>query len=440
MAQLHKGLRKLARNWLNSLPVEVGETRIADLYGLAFNSFATILLRTSPWQDLLTYSDVIHTTDRVRRFADRFPVLYKGPLEHIPVDGLVDEIEDHLVSFLESLPRRYFVYVQLPRMPLYGVPVTELVYGVQLVQTVPGFDENLMLATNAVPTFEILTELPDKLFRDTTYLRFAVDGYANSSPQSYSVARAIGNLKHFLFMSLREGAFRQRDLADILGTINWRVPKPSVDGFVYCQDDVEDCHRFFVPEELSEFLGWIRLNEENLEVPDEKGKTLLDFRPAKTGAEKVKAMSARLHMTGRFFEIPPDWPDAERIRAAMEWWLDSEAVDNHTVAFLQACIGLEALLGDADDKSRVKDKLSDRYSYLLGKTFGEREDLKKRFVAMYDHRSTLVHGRRARLGTDGMSAMIQAKDMLSKGIRAEVANLLRTIREQQEEAARKAKG
>ena len=159
---------------------------------------------------------------------------------------------------------------------------------------------------------------------------------------------------------------------------------------------------------------------------------MLAFRPAETGPEKLRAFAARLNMSGRFFDIPADASDAERLRAAMEWWVDAQAADNNTVAFLQACIGLEALLGDADG-GRVREKLSDRYSYLLGMTVSEREALKKRFLSMYDHRSTLVHGRRARLGEDDLNAMLESQEMLSKSIRVEVANLLKRIREIEEE-------
>jgi hypothetical protein len=56
---------------------------------------------------------------------------------------------------------------------------------------------------------------------------------------------------------------------------------------------------------------------------------------------------------------------------------------------------------------------------------------------MYDHRNTLVHGRRARLGTDDFNAMLASKDMLSMSIRAEVANLLQRLREIEEMATKK---
>jgi hypothetical protein len=438
MAELHRELRSRAKNWLDSVSVRVGDTpRLTDLYNEHLYAFQDLLLKTQPWRELLSATSLLHIANRLGAFEDRIPATYQGILKDVPDQDLLRDIEVDVVAFLESLPRRYVVCIQLPRMPIYDVPGIEVVRGIGLLQTVASFDEYFLLAKGVEPLFDTLIAQPNKLLRDTTYLSFEVEGYADSSPQSHAVARALGMLKHFLFMALSERALRKKGLADVIYDARSREPKPEVDALVYCPDDSADAHRFGIPEELSELLRWIRIDESNLQVHDEKGRGMLDFRPARSGREKLNAFAAKLLVTSRLFDLPVDAPDAERLRAAMEWWVDAESVDNHTVAFLQACIGLEALLGGTDDRSRVKDRLSDRYSYLLGKTFGERGTLKKSFESMYDHRNTLVHGRRARLGTDDFNAMLASKDMLSMSIRAEVANLLQRLREIEEMATKK---
>jgi hypothetical protein len=436
MATLHPGLRTRLRTWLDSLPIQRGRSRFGDRYNQEFDAFRTMLSQTQPWRDLMSTHEPLHLTGRLETFQERIPEAFEGRLRDVPVRGLVEQIDNHFVAFLESLPRTYDVFIQLPRFGEYGVPRKELVQGVSLVQTVGGCDPNLMLPEGVEPTRSVLIDSPSRLVRNSTYLCIETSGLATPTPRNYSVEGAIGRLKHFLFMALAENGLRRRGLADIIYFIEYGKTE-EIHAVVRDRQDPEtESFKLHLPDELNEFLRWVRVDEQGLEVWDEKGKSLMSFKPAETGEEKVRAFSAKLHLTQRFMELESTYPDAERIRAAMEWWVDSESSDNHTVSFLQACIGLEALLGDADERSRVKDRLSDRYSYLLGATQSDRQRLKERFVKMYDHRSTLVHGRRARLGNEDLTAMVDSQQMLSDSIRHEVSNLLRDI-SRKAEAARK---
>ena len=122
--------------------------------------------------------------------------------------------------------------------------------------------------------------------------------------------------------------------------------------------------------------------------------------------------------------------DAERIRTAIEWQFDADISNNETVAFLQRCIGLEAILGD-DEQSRaipITEKLADRYAYLLGKTASERKQLKDEFVLVYRKRSDLVHARRSQLTAGDRVVVDGARTILSKIIMNEVHWLVRRNR------------
>jgi hypothetical protein len=95
--------------------------------------------------------------------------------------------------------------------------------------------------------------------------------------------------------------------------------------------------------------------------------------------------------------VPEDWPDAHRIRTAVEWRFDSKEDDNQPLCFIQACIGLEALLGDDDQEEPLTARLADRCAYLLGKSHRDREGIRQHFKEMHKVRSKLVHGRSPRL-------------------------------------------
>ncbi|RWA54755.1 hypothetical protein AU476_09045 [Cupriavidus sp. UYMSc13B] len=112
----------------------------------------------------------------------------------------------------------------------------------------------------------------------------------------------------------------------------------------------------------------------------------------------------------------------------MEWDIDAAATSNETIAFLQRCIALEALLGSEEGQRSVTDRLSDRYAYLLGQTESQREKYRGLFKKMYGHRSNIVHGRAGRLSEEHRRAGRDAQAMLASVLFKETGNLLRFVR------------
>lgn len=120
-------------------------------------------------------------------------------------------------------------------------------------------------------------------------------------------------------------------------------------------------------------------------------------------------------------------PDAPRVKTALEWSFDSERSENQTMAILQACMGMEALLGEDDEEEPLAKRLADRCAYLLAKGSQERTEIRKRFKEIYSVRSKLVHGRRARLDVYEQNLLGEARDMLKRVIRVESQNLLSAL-------------
>ena len=107
----------------------------------------------------------------------------------------------------------------------------------------------------------------------------------------------------------------------------------------------------------------------------------------------------------------------------MEWAIDANASSNETMAFLQRCIGLEAVLGSDERARGITDRLSDRYAYLLGRTQSEREVLKRDFERVYNLRSEIVHSRRSKIKI-GHSEAYEMRRMLSRVTSSEASGLL----------------
>jgi hypothetical protein len=101
---------------------------------------------------------------------------------------------------------------------------------------------------------------------------------------------------------------------------------------------------------------------------------------------------------------------------------------------LQACIGLEALLGEDDQDEPLTTRLADRCAFLLGQSTADRESIRGRFKKIYVVRSKLIHGRRARLNVNEEQMLYAAQGLLSDVINAESANLMRQLKRAEERA------
>jgi len=145
----------------------------------------------------------------------------------------------------------------------------------------------------------------------------------------------------------------------------------------------------------------LHVNTENLQVFDVPGpgETLLTMpgRQPDTPDEIERGLWARLTRALAVDALPNDDEDARALRTAIEWFFDAEISQNGTVQLIQRFIGIEALLGVADEKQGITEKLAIRYAFLLGKTRRERAQRISDFKKAYDLRSQLVHGRTARL-------------------------------------------
>lgn len=121
--------------------------------------------------------------------------------------------------------------------------------------------------------------------------------------------------------------------------------------------------------------------------------------------------------------IKDDSKEALRIRAAIDWLVQSEITDDETMAFIQICIGLESIFGDDDSEGGLTTILSDRCAYLIGGKIQNRRHIKESFRKIYQVRSKIVHGVRNHLSEDESHLRHLAYSYLEQSILKEIKNL-----------------
>jgi hypothetical protein len=90
--------------------------------------------------------------------------------------------------------------------------------------------------------------------------------------------------------------------------------------------------------------------------------------------------------------------DREPIIAASNWAYDSLVEEREIFGFLSTCMGLEAILGEDDDREEITSILANRCAFLVGGTRKVRGETVKKFREFYQLRSKVVHGRITKLG------------------------------------------
>ncbi|HET7788929.1 MAG TPA: hypothetical protein VFL36_23345 [Myxococcales bacterium] len=227
-------------------------------------------------------------------------------------------------------------------------------------------------------------------------------GYVRGSSDDSAAARAISIAKRAVFLGTVLGVFAHKrrfgPFGGVLTSDLW---------FKHHDAKEQDMMGCGLPHETSEYFGGFHFQglPESVLLP-----------------RALQALS--LTMLQNIMNGDDDDADRSPIMAAAEWGFESHASKNQTTAFLQLCIALEAVLGDDADTERLTKSLADRCAYLLGGTRSVREDIRKRFRTLYEHRSKLVHGRSMRLPKAAVESLQWGRSALNQVLRREVQNYL----------------
>ena len=385
--------------------------------------FWQALSKHEPWRSHLELFDLFEV---FRGFARRSG-LNASPNKTVKLaDALAPDAfaqcKQDIREFLLSLPRPYDVWVDLPAMPRWGPGEIALTGSMTLVHAeIPPSQQA------AGGGLDALLGIPSGEVR----LRIRVSGYGAPRMDTTAMADAVAQIKQFFQLFRRLEIYFEASTA--LGGLFTARRELSCE--VIDLEFPAEKMRVQLPEGVARFVSTLSVDNAKLQAYDNsKASTLLGgtLREAVTREERVQAFTGKTAWITELLDCPHNWVDAPRIRTALEWAFDSAQNDNQTLSFLQACIGLEALLGDDDKTEPLTARLADRCAYLLGKTQHNREEIRRKFKDMYEVRSKLVHGRRPRLNIHERAQLSFAQATLGDVITDEGNRLLRALREAQQ--------
>ena len=338
-----------------------------------------------------------------------------GKIKDIIGEPGITDLCVKIISYLESIPRKYLVFFELPAVHGLGLKEIKLTDDISFVERVGESD----FSDIKIPTWSLLGgDYTLTLEKGRLYIRIAVDGYTDGTVESSAIKKAYSKFKQVILLSNLSGILKegQRDLSlGLLGSVSHQI------FVVNSRDPNIEKYLVYFPQTVSNYISKLRLNEDILKPP--KFETLLETFENKeipTSNDKAKLLKNRFQYPVKLLKTPDNDENAESIKSAIEWAFDSHANDNDTLAFIQACIGIEAVIGD-DTKDNITATLADRCAYLLGDSISARKKIRENFEKLYDIRSKIVHGRKACLDDEQRHFLDYAQIMLKRVIWKEIS-------------------
>lgn len=333
----------------------------------------------------------------------------KKPVERQRLADLIGlarakELEDELVEFMESLPRRYTFEFPIQTSVPFGAPeikLNKILALVEVQRPVPAasglFGGPLMGALSAFAPASPQTAT-------ITALRVHAVGYFDDSYEDSAAQSALSILRQFTSLGFAHGMIND----------DWRsdVSVHSNEAQVLDLDDASaKAKSFTLPESSARLLKRRKLSE-GVFGNNAKGVTNLVakalLQQPLPEPERAAAAKENLGVVVRVLGAPQR--DAKHLRTGAEWLFDSQAEPNETTALLFAAIGLEAVL--EAPANEVTARLGDRVAYLLGRNQTDRKRISESYRKFYQVRSGLVHGRERTLDADGRYQILWAQEVL----------------------------
>lgn len=408
---LHRGQEEALIAFLNDIWIGPERT-VREVSGDRFAPLRDQILKAPPWKGVIGEPELFRLLWRqLYGTFEYLPPNFEGPLPSASDGGVLKSVAERVRLSLEALPSDYDVYIPMAGLRSIEQPRIDLTSNISIVDAT--HDESIRAAIHALG-------LPGGLLRalagmdpvppsvdSMRYLRIVCGGYGDWSPDSPAIRNALSIAKQFLFVGLGAGALVQGGYAFGSGVSLLSAPLVVLQKAGNKESFVSQ-----VGFELSSFFHQIQFRSQ-LTVPVVGGaSSLLSGMTRQAIGPDDLRVAIRSAMTTAIDFMMVNSSDAMAVRAAMEWYIDAEASQNESIAFLQRCIGLEALLGGGESRREVTERLADRYAYTVGHTESERRNCRDSFKSMYAHRSEIVHGRATQLSETHRVANSEARSML----------------------------
>lgn len=329
-------------------------------------------------------------------------------------DERCNELIDRTLRYFENFPRTYQIYFHLPSILRFECEEIKLTDTDSLIQVLDERTFDSVRPRNEMRAFDLIPSnhsrsFPDSVFRaNQVYFRTSSKGFSDRGLRSRAPERALARLKHFAQLGVATGDFYFGGF--LLNGM------PESHAVIVDTTDGDDLGQFMGMDiALAQRIATLKLSHKFLtpRAQSEIGQVVgIDEFPSRI----LQSLGAAMGIIGA--DVTSS--DVGEILTACEWLFDSEVSDNETIAFLEVCMGIEAILGAYGKERSVTHTLADRLAYTLGKSRADRRTLAERFVQFYDVRSDLVHGRVAVLEPKQKIELSWGKLRLAELIRREI--------------------
>lgn len=342
-----------------------------------------------------------------------------GNLKEFVENQGIGKIADLIIAYLESVPRKYRIYFELPSAKGIGVKEMKLTDDISFIEKIEESDFEEV----KIPNLSTLLggSHGDTLKREKIYICVQTDGYADGTLESSVIKKAYSKFRQVILLGKLSGVFTEKKGGIFTDVLLFGVPHVFV---VHAHDINGETYQVTLSKAVLDYLSRIELNENALK-PTQMEKLVETFEDKEnpTPNDKAELLKKRFQYPAKLLKTSDDDEDAESIKSAIEWAFDSYTNDNDTLAFIQACIGIEAVIGDDNTKENITATLADRCAYLLGESMSARKNIRKNFKDLYDIRSKVVHGRKASLDDEQRHFLNYAQIMLKRVIWKEISSI-----------------
>lgn len=346
------------------------------------------------------YNFLYEATDKIRDGKK-----LSGSYSEFASEQQLIDSTNQFFNFILSIPKKYDVYI-----PMVGI--TNSTY-------VTEHKSNHGLSIIKSSEKEVLNALSDeynkerpRLIENTIYIKQTLSGYAGESLEDPLNQEAIRNFKILLFFALTYKCLEIKPFP--MGVISYH----RYTDFQYIKEitiihDIPNqeysCnYPVKLPLPFCNFINALDIFVEFLENLDKE----------KNGVSK-KYFAHVLKMSNNL--ILNQNKESATIKNAVCWYIDSLISEDNTLALIQTCIGLEAILETTVDAgSSITKTLADRCAYLTCSKIKDRVKTKEKFINLYKIRSKVVHGNTQQLNASEVINLYWARSALTQIILKEI--------------------
>ncbi len=335
-----KNITRLTRAALDTYSVQKGRPR-SEQYKTRHDLANEVLKYKKQWLRQINVYEIF--ADHVfRALRDKYPGDEKPPsgeLSNVLGEPDYGQLVQSISRFFISIPREYFVYLPLPS--LFGIDVEpiEIQPGIS-IKFSSQMRESDQQYSNWLPMMGMLQQGEQQHATDS-YLCVKVTGYCGGSVGDSGAEEALQAHKLLLHAGLTFELFeideyRSRNIfvrSLVIEPPQHKIPKINLESSDQTDGDKSTVYTE-LPLDITRFIQntYFKERSDKLKEATEGGKESL---PAFfSGVFKKHA-----HLIGQ------RTPDAEAIKLAIEWGMNSRIVENKILSFMQICIALESILG-----------------------------------------------------------------------------------------------